>query len=174
MGLHFTVVAGPVLVCKFHIVENVTTKVHNQKKCPKCNVNRARSESFCSICGTGLQEYQTTSENKTKKKSVADNIFDLMTEGGFREDVFSECWGGVNNEKLIADTDIYSPASEKFKKLLGRSIYFSANDFVIHLKNPDIQKEIRLCEEFFAAEIAFLRTNYDSVTVEWMVLVNGR
>jgi hypothetical protein len=97
-----------------------------------------------------------------------------MSDGGFREDVFDECWGGLNCEKLIASSDVFSMHGDKFDRFLGRKTQFDADEFEIHAENPNIQAEVAKAEEFYAKEIAYLRTKYDSVRVTWMIVVNGR
>jgi hypothetical protein len=176
MAVYFHTHAGPTLVCKYHFNEVVSQKIvtkficdngheHKSKFCPK----------FCSKCGASVTVRAETKETHSKKKSVDGIIYDLMSEGGFREDIFLECWGGVNCEELVEGHDLFEAESEEFDAILGRSTHVPTKEFVlVHRGKPDIDGEIAKFEEFFAKEIAWLRTKYDAVTVEWMILTNGR
>jgi hypothetical protein len=176
MGVSFYVHAGPVLICKYHMEEKVErqTIITRINSCanPDCKPYTilAKNAKFCPRCGTSTQmlESEKEMEKRTKEKSVP-HIFDLLSEGGFREDRFDECWGGLNREKLIENCDLLSPTSD----FLGREMLFEARQFAIHVRKPDMQAEIAKCEEFYAKEIAYLRTKYDEVSIEWMVLTTG-
>lgn len=176
MGIYYRVHAGPVLVCQYHMEEKVEKETVKFNGCSNgaCKHNNPkhrlpRGGMYCPQCGSPTQSVEKEKEKRTQAKSVG-NLFDVMSEGGFREDTFQDCWGGLNREELVASHDVLSPTSSSF---LGRKMVFEVNDFAIHLANPDIQAEIAKTKEFFANEIEYLRTKYDSVRIEWMVLTTG-
>ena len=166
MGVYYHVYAGPVLVCKFHQNEVVTKKNVKFMRCAKGHKGDSR---YCPKCGQPMTADHEERESKRQEKSVT-NIFDLMLEGNFREDAFDDCWGGLNNEKLIDSHDVLAPNDNVY---LGREARFEANEFALILRGVDTAAEIKICEARYAKEIAFLRTHYDSVSVEWVVLTTG-
>lgn len=172
MGLYFHVYAGPALVCKYHQQEvaKQTTKTENRCKNNSSHRDKTGKANFCEVCGGVMSLTQITRESKTTKKSV-DSQYDIMLEGGFREDTFDRCWGGLNNEDLIEGHDVLVPSGASY---LGRQTRFPTKEFDVAIRNPDQKAEIAKMEETFSKEIAFLRTKYDSVTLEWLVLVDGR
>lgn len=168
MGVYFHVYAGPVLVCKYHYNDVVTKKTKTVNRCTNGHKDKSKSK-FCPQCGQPFTQYQEETESTSKKKSV-DNIYDTMSEGGFREDVFDLCWGGLNNEEVIEDHDVFAPTGE----YLDRKTHLETREFALHFRgNLDTAQECAKCEEFYAKEIAYLRTKYDSVTVEWVMLTEG-
>lgn len=185
MGIYYHVYAGPALVCKYHMAEKVTVEVKTfsyrvclNESCEnhglKYDISKKDKEQkpkFCPMCGKQLAVQTSEREivNKKTRKSV-DDISEMMDQGGFREDTFWRSWGGLNNESLIKNHDVLSLTNEK---VLGRKLQFEQNQFEIHLDNPDIQGEIKKTEEFYAKEIEYLRTKYDSVEVRWLVLTEG-
>lgn len=186
MGVYFHVYAGPVLVCKYHMAETVEkqTTIHNYTLCsnPNCKYNNhnnqlSKTTKFCLECGSKVVAHSEEKVKETRKrmKSV-DNIYDMLSEGGFREDLFEECWGGTNCEKLMDDHDIYEVGGEKFDKAIGRETRIEdLREFNLHwLGDIDTKAECAKCEEFYAKELAYLRTKYDKVTVEWAIVSNGR
>ncbi len=176
MGIYFHVHAGPVLVCKYHMEEVVTKTTVTVNACsnPSCSKKDLDKAKFCSQCGGPVVELNKVKEKRKLEKSIT-HIYDLMIEGGFSEDTFDDCWGGTNNEEFIDSSDLLSPNSDEFDKLLGRETTFEANTFALHLRGaPDVAGEIAKCETWYAKEIEFLRTKYDSVTVEWAVLTTGK
>lgn len=187
MSIYFTVYAGPVLVCKYHMNETVEKVSIKYAGCPNkaCKYNNPKHKddlnkaSFCPKCGTPLQTALERVKEKHRQSKSVPHIFELMSEGGFPEDTFTDCWGGVNNEKLIEGHDLFHPSvtddeDDEFNALLGRKTEFEAREFAIHVRNPDVQGEIAKAEQFLAKELVYLRSKYDSVSVEWMVVTNGR
>jgi hypothetical protein len=180
MGVYFKVFTGPVLVCKFHFAEKVEKKTIRFKGCPTVDCkhhdykNELKAARFCPKCGIEMVMMEREKESRKIVKSPVDQIYELMDQGGFPEDTFEDCWGGLNCEKLIEDHDVFSPSSEEFDALLGREMQSEPRDFAVIVRTPDIAGEIAKCEEFYAKEIAYLRTKYDSVHVEWMVLTTGK
>ena len=179
MGTYFRVTAGPVLVCKYHYEEIVTEKPVTNKlttcknqSCSGLNKPIKTNAKFCPECGSPVTTEETTGikQSRKREKSVP-CIFDLMDQGGFREDRFCDIWGGLNNEKLIEDTDIL--VASDLDEIVGRECRFEARDFAIIARNPNQAEEIAKAETALAPEIAYLKTKYDSVHVEWMIATDG-
>lgn len=168
MGIYYHTYAGPALVCQYHFNETVTKKVIKFNGCtnPACKCSKPKHElgkaKFCPQCGNAVVLLEVERESRKTTKSV-DYIADLMSEGGFREDTFREAWGGLNNEDLIEGYDVFYPEGSSFE----------TRNWKMHVRNPDIAGEIARFESRYAKEIALLRTKYDTVAVEWVVLTDG-
>ncbi|MFY4731214.1 hypothetical protein [Nitrospira sp. BLG_2] len=171
MGVDYHVYVGPVLVCKYHQNDVVTKTTKQERRCPN---NHKSDGAFCSKCGLPATT-KTVEREHTKKVKSVDSFYDIMSEGGFREDTFDDCWGGLNCEEFVDSCDTLAPQVDKFNELLGRKTNLDSRGFVLHFQGElNAKDEMKKCEEFFAKEIALLRSKYDSVTVDWMILTTGR
>lgn len=169
MSIHFHTYVGPVLICKYHYNDVVSTKTVKVNRCTNGHRDKGKAK-FCPQCGQPFSTYEETKESTKREVSVG-SIYDILDEGGFREDLFDECWGGLNNEELVESAKVFSPSN----KFLDRDTNLDCREFTLHhLGNLDTKAEIAKCEEKYAKEIAYLRTKYDSVTVDWAIVTNGR
>lgn len=173
MSIDYHVHVGPALVCKYHFNEKVNISTVEEPHCSKCNKKTDKTK-FCSTCGSPITLIERKKQSRKRIKSVP-GIYDLMSDGGFREDTFDECWGGLNREEFIPGHDLFAPASDEFDKLLGRKIQIKPKDFDLHFRGGiNAANEITKCELFFEKELEWLRKHYDSVTVEWLIFTTGR
>jgi len=173
MGIYYTVTAGPVFVCKCRTEEKMEKHTKKRHKCP--NGHKGSGGKFCPQCGEPISMIEEVKENRNIVLTPRWNeIYELMGNGGFREDSVEALWGGLNCERLVEDSDVLAPTSDKWDEFLGRKTRFQPNEFEIHARNIDPKAEVAKCEEFFTKELEYLRTLYESVHVEWMIVSDGK
>lgn len=159
MSTSYYVTAGPVLVCKYHIKEEVKVEIVRDCFCSKCNKIVKDQSNFHNKCGSPIEKREREEVKVCKYKSVG-GIWDMMSDGDFREETF-----GMPNEQFIKDCDILIPQYD----YLNRKTSNEVSDCYLIIHNPNTEDEIAKTEQFYAKEIAYLRTKYDEVKVEWMV-----
>lgn len=185
MGVYYRVHVGPALVCKFHYSETITKEIKKtsyrvcsnegcERRKVKNEVGNKQTAKFCSSCGSPVTVVTEEKEvEKKKKKKSVEGVYDLFDE---RPDLrlgnkFGSCMCGLDNDEFIKDAEILLPHEDK---ILGRDVGFEANQFALHIRGtPDVAGEIAKYEQHYAKELAFLRSRYDEVTVEWLVLTTG-
>jgi hypothetical protein len=187
MGIYYSVHVGPALVCKFHYTVTFTKekkvtsyRICNNETCKNKNAikDKQNKPKFCSACGNLLavvsQEQEV--EKKRTEKSVEDvyDLFDVRPDLKLGHKLGLCMCGLDGDDEFIPDCEILLPDAATMAKLLGRKINFDGGEFALHIRGtPDVAGEIAKVETHFAKEIEFLRTNYDAVKVEWLVLTTG-
>ncbi len=154
MGRYLQCYIGPVIVAK----KQLATRTESYRCCTneKCLHKKEQKSPFCNQCGSKIG---------TKEKAIKEwyptysNVITALTDAGLREDRL--CFNLISE-----DTDLY----EANEKICDRSFVQEESCSVqVSYKEFDIASEIEAFKQFYAPELAVLKTLYESLEFDWMV-----